>query len=212
MRVLLPSLDTVGRLQGGRTQGELTVPASQSEQELLGGHDPLAFSREWTTAHPRVDPRTKELILFRSTFVSPYVRYSVLAADAQIRDTPSMVNVPIPGITCAKMMHDLGVSPTHTTILDLPLFLAPQNLLRNMSAVSYDDRSLSRFGVFPRHDPSQIRWFQSDGCCTLHTANAWDSQDAVHLPACRPTSASFVFSAAGLLRCTINTYFYIITF
>ncbi|EJP65972.1 putative carotenoid oxygenase [Beauveria bassiana ARSEF 2860] len=71
MRVLLPSLDTVGRLQGGRTQGELTVPASQSEQELLGGHDPLAFSREWTTAHPRVDPRTKELILFRSTFVSP---------------------------------------------------------------------------------------------------------------------------------------------
>ncbi|KAM3498879.1 hypothetical protein MY10362_007825 [Beauveria mimosiformis] len=51
MRILLPSLDTVGWFRGEctDTQGELTVPASQSSQELFGGHGPLAFLREWTT-------------------------------------------------------------------------------------------------------------------------------------------------------------------
>jgi carotenoid cleavage dioxygenase-like enzyme len=107
------------------------------------------------------------------------------------------------------MMHDFGVSFTHTIIMDLPLSLDPRNLARNLPAVSYDPSGRSRFGVFPRWDPEDIRWFETNPCCIFHTANTWDEAiinpttnqsetAAINMLACRLTSASLVFSAGDI--------------
>ena len=108
----------------------------------------------------------------------------------------------------AKMMHDFGVSSHHTVIMDLPLSLDCLNFAKNKPAVSYDPRERSRFGVFPRYMPQEIRWFETNPCCIFHAANAWDSreqnahtgkeQTSVNLLACRLTSASLVFSAGNI--------------
>ena len=163
---------------------------------------------------PRVDYKTKELILYHSTFVPPYVNYSIVSptyhrstkSDAQPSE---LVNRPVPGISSAKMMHDFGVSSTHTIIMDLPLSLDPLNLARNRPVVAYDPTSRSRFGVFPRHQPQDVCWFETNPCCIFHTANSWNSTDLhrakespgleiVNMLACRLTSASLVFSAGDL--------------
>ena len=120
-----------------------------------------------------------------------------------------MLNQPIPGISSAKMMHDFGVTRTHTIIMDLPLSLDPLNLAKNRPVVAYDPASHSRFGIFPRYNPSEIRWFETNACCIFHTANSWDSDPTrpeaaargtkiVNMLACRLTSASLVFSAGDL--------------
>lgn len=120
-----------------------------------------------------------------------------------------MLNVPVPGIRSAKMMHDFGVSSTHTIIMDLPLSLDPLNLARNKPVVAYDPTSRSRFGVFPRYHPQKVRWFETKPCCIFHTANSWTSTDSrattsppgntmVNMLACRLTSASLVFSAGDI--------------
>ncbi|KAI9759708.1 MAG: hypothetical protein M1835_000324 [Candelina submexicana] len=105
------------------------------------------------------------------------------------------------------MMHDFGVSRSHTIILDLPLSLDPLNLAKNRPVVSYDPSGYSRFGIFSRYDPQEVRWFQTDACCIFHTANTWDEvitldgnqvTDGVNMLACRLTSASLVFSAGDL--------------
>jgi carotenoid cleavage dioxygenase-like enzyme len=122
---------------------------------------------------------------------------------------PRLVNAAVPGIKSAKMMHDFGVSFTHTIIMDLPLSLDPRNLARNLPAVSYDPSGRSRFGLFPRWDPEAIRWFETNPCCIFHTANTWDETTpnsttgqlettAVNMLACRLTSASLVFSAGDI--------------
>lgn len=106
-------------------------------------------------------------------------------------------------------MHDFGVSSTHTIIMDLPLSLDPLNLLKNVPVVSYDPNGRSRFGVFPRYQPTQVMWFETNPCCIFHTANSWNSEIAtgkpadenvsvVNLLACRLTSAVLVYSAGDL--------------
>lgn len=121
----------------------------------------------------------------------------------------SVLNRPVPGIQSAKMMHDFGVSRAHTIIMDLPLSLDPLNILKRKPVVSYDPNSKSRFGVFPRYRPEQIKWFETNPCCIFHTANSWDScipnktpegreTLVVNMLVCRLTSAALVFSAGDL--------------
>lgn len=212
MRIALPGLETVGWYNGKKAEGE----SDGEDGPGFGGHGLVGFMKEWTTAHPRVDPQTRELILFHSTFFPPYVHYSIIpathppiAATTPFETPTRLLNAPVPGITSAKMMHDFGVSLRHTVIMDLPLSLDPINLVKNRPVVAYDPIAKARFGVFPRHSPQQVRWFESDACCIFHTANTWDDTSihritgqanttAVNMLTCRLTSASLVFSAGDI--------------
>lgn len=212
MRIALPGLETIGWYNGKKAEGEI----AGEEGIGFGGKGLGGFMKEWTTAHPRVDPHTGDLILFHSTFAPPYVHYSIIPATRPpaVPSTPlerptRLLNAPIPGVSSAKMMHDFGVSFQHTIIMDLPLSLDPLNLLKNRPVVAYDPSSESRFGVFPRYLPQHIRWFRTKACCIFHTANTWDDRltdkatgrvqtTGVNLLACRLTSASIVFSAGDV--------------
>lgn len=119
-----------------------------------------------------------------------------------------LINAPVSGMRSARMMHDFGVSAKHTIIMDLPLSLDPLNLAKSKPVVAYNPTSTSRFGVFPRYEPDNVHWFETNPCCIFHTANSWDSvadtttdkktYNAVNMLACRLTSASLVFSAGDL--------------
>jgi carotenoid cleavage dioxygenase-like enzyme len=204
MRVSLPALETVGWFNGIRAEGEIAT--QESSGPVFGGSDLLSFFKEWTTGHPRVDPITHELVLFHSASVSPYVFYSVIPPDASRSTSRPLISEPIPGFTSAKLMHDFGVSSTHTIILALPLSLKPANLARGLPVITYDESLTSRFGVFPRHDPSAIRWFETKKCYIFHTANCWDvvspanpsKVTVVNMLACRLISASLVFGAGNM--------------
>ncbi|KAL6715977.1 hypothetical protein ACLMJK_006939 [Lecanora helva] len=212
MRIGLPGLDTVGWYNGKSAEGE-----RKHEQEsgpTFGGFGIFGWMREWATAHPRIDPNTKELLLYHSCFVPPFIHYSIvkstfdMGSGKDIGAPTHMLNQPVPGIKSAKMMHDFGVSRTHTIIMDLPLSLDPLNLAKNKPVVAYDAKGRSRFGVFPRYQPQEIRWFETNPCCIFHTANSWNTPirgqtptfdtDSVNLLCCRLTSATLVFSAGNL--------------
>lgn len=212
MRVSLPGLETVGWYNGKKAEGEHGGESGSG----FGGDGLTGFVKEWTTAHPRVDLRSGEMILFHSTFIPPYIHYSIIPTTHPPTTPPTpletptrLLNAPVPGVSSAKMMHDFGVSFNHTVIMDLPLSLDPLNLIKNMPTVSYNPSVKSRFGVFPRHQPELVRWFNTDPCCIFHTANTWDDQAidrttgktttiAVNMLTCRLTSATLVFSAGGI--------------
>ncbi len=208
MRVALPGLETVGWYDGEKTEGELVTEDSSGERFGGGTKGLVGWMKEWTTAHPRVDPITDELILFHSTFVAPFIHYSIIPSTHNTNlapPPPRLISARIPGIKSAKMMHDFGVSLTHTVIMDLPLSLDPRNLARNEPVVLYDPAGRSRFGIFPRWQPETVRWFETAPCCIFHTANTWDEISpvtsqitAVNMLACRLTSASLVFSAGDV--------------
>lgn len=203
LRFALPGLETIGWYNGRKAENETSLDTRPG----FGGEGPLSFMREWMTAHPKIDPVTKELIAFHTTFAKPYVRYSIVNPGKAI-DMESRFDCTVPGIDSPKMMHDFGVSRRHTVIMDLPLSLDPMNQLKGMPSLNYDTTKKSRFGIFPRYDANAVQWFETNPCLIFHTANCWDSvspatrsapaETSVNLLACRLTSASMVFRAGNL--------------
>lgn len=232
LRFALPGLETIGWFNGRSAENEPTHRARSPRGGGgggFGGDGVLSFMKEWTTAHPRVDPVTKELIAFHSVFIKPFCYYSIVPPTTTSSSLSSKsphhkttttslaplnaprFSMPVPGVKAPKMMHDFGASRNHTVILDLPLTLDPANLFRGVPVLAYDSAGVSRFGVFPRYRPDRVQWFETNPCVIFHTANCWDTttttvdingarldETAVHLLACRLTSASLVFSAGNL--------------
>ncbi|KAI9893082.1 MAG: hypothetical protein M1814_000629 [Vezdaea aestivalis] len=209
MRIALPTLETVGWFDGSQVEGEIPI-SSEDDQTTFSGNGPLGFMKEWTTAHPRIDPITQELILFHSMIKAPYIHVSVIPSTYTNTQhhLPRIIAEPLPGVSSSKLMHDFGVSSQHTVILDLPLSLSPSNLLYNKPVVDYNQTGISRYGVFPRHKPQEVRWFESPApCCIFHTANSWDEVSvemsqitvrAVNMIACRLINADMIYAAGDL--------------
>ncbi|EPQ31705.1 uncharacterized protein PFL1_01038 [Pseudozyma flocculosa PF-1] len=215
MRIMLPGLETAGWWTGEEDPEEQTQdaastagPVSKEEKGRKGkgwGSGPpiLGMLREFTTAHPRVDPISGELLLYHMCFEPPFLRVTVIPATQKGSqpNTRKLLGVPVRGLSQPKMMHDFGATRTRTVILDLPLSLDMMNMVKGRPILDYDPTKPSRFGIFPRHQPDEVRWYESpEACCVFHTANSWDGEDdSVNMLACRLNSATLVYSAGNLL-------------
>ena len=128
--------------------------------------------------------------------------YSVIPkTDQEMSKAP--LHAAIPGISYPKFMHDFGVSPMYTVILDLPMSLNPINLIRGKPIIDFDASVPSRFGIFPRHNPAMIRWFTSEACFIFHTAATWDEYDLRFSDRNEPTAVCILacrYKGAGALR------------
>ncbi|KAF8584910.1 carotenoid oxygenase [Ramaria rubella] len=162
---------------------------------LFHDQQALATCESSSPLEPRVDPITSELILFGSSFLTPYVCYTVILSSGTV--LPSLLSAPVP-IRSPKMMHDFGVSLQHTIILDLPLTLDPLNIAHGKPIVEFCPEGRSRFGVFPRYHLALVRWFESSACAIFHTANTWSNETAVNFLTCCFVSAKFVYIAGDI--------------
>lgn len=150
-------------------------------------------------SQPKRDPVTGELVVFHSSLLPPYLHYSVIpsTATSDEQTTPRILAAPVP-IPGSRMMHDLGVSSTHSILLDMPLSLDPLNLLVGKPVVCYSPTTPSRFGIFARHFPGDVLWYEAPSCVIFHTALTFDTPDAVNLLCCRMNSSTLVYAAGNI--------------
>lgn len=181
IQILLPGLETADWWHGGWAKGQ----------------GPVKMLNEFTTAHPRVDPVTNELLLYHMSFAAPFLRVSVIPPRSSRK--PALLGAPVRGVARPKLAHDFGATATKTILIDLPLVLDPRNLVAGQSMLSYHRDMPTRFGVMPRWAPQEIQWYESESCSIFHAANAWDDdEDAACLLACRLNSATLVYSAGNI--------------
>ncbi|KAJ9477761.1 Carotenoid cleavage dioxygenase 1 [Pseudozyma hubeiensis] len=219
MRIMLPGLETAGWYTGEEEEDDVVdekaVKGSGPSKGFGGGPPIVSMLREFTTAHPKVDPRTQELLLYHMCFESPYLRISVISPSRSKRShlpthAKTIKGKAVRGLKQPKMMHDFGATSTQTVIIDVPLSLDMLNLVRGKPILHYDPSQPTRFGVMPRYEPEQVRWFESaESCCVYHTANSWDDDGkfascetptrGVNMLGCRLNSATLVYSAGNLL-------------
>ena len=131
---------------------------------------------EGISAHPKVDPKTGELLFFNYSKAAPYMHYGVVGADNQLKHiTP----VPLPG---PRLPHDMAFT-THWSILnDFPLFWEQDLLPKGFHVARFHADMKSRFGLIPRFGgESDVRWFEGDATYVLHFLNAWEDGDTVVL-------------------------------
>ncbi|WGS54113.1 carotenoid oxygenase family protein [Paraburkholderia sp. D15] len=141
---------------------------------ITTGLDTLGASRrhagfaQGMSGHPKVDPRTGELVTFRAHWERPWLRYGVMDAQG---NTSVEMEIDVPG---ASMMHDIAITATHSILFDLNVAFDFSMLSRGYRMpLRWHDERQARIGVIPRHGGT-MRWFEVSPCMIMHVVNAFD--------------------------------------
>ena len=142
-----------------------------------------SFGGQWQgsfTAHPKVDPRSGEMVFLGYSPFPPYVRCGVADRHGRlVHDT----TIDLPR---AVMIHDLAISENYTLILDMPVTFSLDRVGRGEPAFAWEPEQGARIGVLPRHGSGRdVRWFEVETGYVFHVFNAWEEDGAVLLDACR---------------------------
>ncbi|AOK47494.1 carotenoid oxygenase [Burkholderia sp. MSMB617WGS] len=162
VNVLVHAGEILALAEGGAplaiTAGLESIGASRRHSALAHGMN----------AHPKIDPRTGELIAFRADWNRPWLRYGVAnAAGEQTVDVE--IELPAP-----SMMHDIAITATHSIVFDLNVAYDFSMLSRgHRMPLRWHDERGARIGVVPRHG-GDVRWFDVTPCFIQHVVNAYD--------------------------------------
>ncbi len=128
------------------------------------------------SAHPKVDPRTGELLFFNYSKQAPYMHFGVVDRhDTLVHYVP----VALPG---PRLPHDMAFTEHYAIVNDFPLFWDPELLDLGKHKVVYRPELPSRFGIVPRRGkPGEVRWFEASPTYVLHWLNAWEEGDEIVL-------------------------------
>lgn len=161
---------------------EVRLPDLETCGEVLFGREHKAG----IAAHPKVDPRTGEMMFMAFGMFPPYLSYGVIDAKGDLAHF-----VPIESVPGPRYQHDIAITERFTILMDLPMYADPEMLKVGKSRVRFFRDKPARFGLVPRHGAgADVRWFEAEACYVYHTINAWEErnaagQDEVVMVGCR---------------------------
>lgn len=162
----------------GRTLAlvEVCLPTEvRPDLSTVGRYDFGGALRSPMTAHPKVDPRTGDMVFFGYDITGPpWLRYHVVdASGALVRTEPISLNGP-------SMVHDFAITETHVVWLDLPVVYDFSLFGTRPFPAEWKRDYPARVGVMPRDGgDADVRWIEIDPCYVYHPANAWDDGGTV---------------------------------
>ena len=127
------------------------------------------------SAHPKVCPKTGDLLFFNYSKTAPYMYYGeVNAQDELVHYVP----VPLPG---PRLPHDMMFTENFAILDDFPLHWDESLLSQGKHKLSYFEQQPSRFAVVPRRHAPQtgVKWFEASPTYVLHWLNAWEEGDEI---------------------------------
>ena len=140
------------------------------------------------TAHPRIDPRTGEMLFFAYSPIPPYLRYHVVDADGALVHSVDL-ELPAP-----VMMHDFVITERYAVFLDSPIVLGMDP--DNGPVATWEPERGARLGVMPRRgEADDIRWFDVEAGHVQHFWNAWEDGDRIELSGSRLAHPEFGMDA-----------------
>jgi carotenoid cleavage dioxygenase len=141
----------------------------------VGEHDFGGRLRSAMTAHPRIDPRTGELVCFGYSLFPPFLRYFVVDADGELVHSVDL-DLPAP-----VMMHDFVITEHHAVFLDSPIVFNME-ALGHGPMVSWRPENGARLGVLPRRGGADdITWYDIEPGHVQHFWSGWSDGDRIEL-------------------------------
>lgn len=164
-----------------------------AELETVGPHDFGGALGNAMTAHPKICPRTGELLFFSQAPSLPHLTY--YRADAAGR-VVHRAAIDVPAMT---FMHDFAITERYVVFHVLPVLLGD---VRSAVPLRWDDGFPARIGVLPRDGGGDdMRWFDVAPCTISHTVNAFEEGGTVVLDAVR---APRIMAPHALHRFTLD--------
>lgn len=149
---------------------EMSVDAETKSQYNFDGK--LAGNM---TAHPKIDPKTGEMMFFGYDVVPPFLRYHRVNADG---DLVQSVDIDIPR---SVMMHDFAVTQSRVVFMDLPVVTNLELVAEGVQLpFEWSDDHQARLGVLDRNaTEDEVQWIDIDPCYVFHPLNSFDDGDKI---------------------------------
>ena len=178
------------RQWGGEGEGS-TVTLETKDPSFSFGGDLVGNM----TAHPKIDPRSGDLISFSYSMTSkPHMRYTEVGASGRVKHS-----VGIDSLERGTMAHDMAITATRAVLFDLPIVFDLANIfLKNQFPIQFQRSGAARLGVIERGGTT-VQWFQvAPGGNVFHTMNAHDDEETgevvVHALRSQPERDGYIFN------------------
>ncbi len=145
-------------------------------------------------AHPKIDPVTGEMILFRYGVEEPYLYWAVVGADGSVTRPPEI----IAEIDRGYMIHDFLITEDYLVLVINP---ATFDFSRAAGPLGWEPERGTRIAVIPRHaSGGPIRWIETGAFWCWHYANGW--QEGGEIVTVFPWWSHLSFGTPGAARPT----------
>lgn len=147
------------------------------------------------TAHPKVDPRSGELVFFAN---EPEGRFtgsiSCYLADAHGRIVSEReVRTPFPSV-----VHDFAVTADYIVLIVCPVVISLARARSGGPALAWEPHRPTHVGVLRRDGRGEVCWLETEKCFVWHVLNAWSERDRITIDLCEQASPAFPRSDGSL--------------
>ena len=144
------------------------------------------------TAHPRIDPRTGEMLFFSYNLFPPFLTYYVADGRGELVHRVDL-DLPAP-----IMMHDFVITEDYAVFMDSPVVFNMEGLSKGEPMMVWRPANGTRLGVIPRRGSADdIRWFEVEPSHVQHFWNAWQDGARIELAGCRYPEVDFGLETEG---------------
>jgi carotenoid cleavage dioxygenase-like enzyme len=162
------------------------------ELDTVGLHDFGGRLDGAFTAHPKIDPRTGQMLAFAYQPFPPYLRYYQIDAGGTLARTVD-IDLPEPVV-----MHDFAITENHVVFVDSPMILDIMAALRGEPMFRWDPEHQTRVGIMPR-DGDQVTWYETEAAYVNHFWNAWEDGDTLTFAGSRLVGAAYTAGKDGAM-------------
>lgn len=168
-----------------------TIQAKTTLNGAIPSNDILSGGQ--LSAHGRTCPKTGERIhVSYCSSNAPYARADIFQMDDQMQGWSLKRSIPIDDMQVPVMIHDSAITENYVVVMDFPLTVRPQRMIKNEFPVEYEPDHGAKIGLAHRFDENKpVQWFDVEPCVVLHAMNAYeDAQGKVILHGLRSVPRS----------------------
>ncbi|KAJ9702305.1 hypothetical protein PVL29_004176 [Vitis rotundifolia] len=131
------------------------------------------------------DPRNGELVIMGIDAVKPFFVVGVVSEDG--KKLSHKVDLKFDRAT---LIHELGITEKYTVIMDFPLTIDINRLIKGGPLIKYEKEGYARIGVMPRYgNADSVQWFDVEKHCLFHNFNSFEDGNEVVIRGCRSPAA-----------------------
>ena len=120
-------------------------------------------------AHPKIDPVTGELVVFRYGFAAPYLTWAIVGPNGEVSQPQQAIDLDRP-----FMIHDFAVTEHYIILFVCP---AVFEVTDAAATLQWRPELGTRIALVPRRgSPDDVRWVDAEPFWVWHFANAFETR------------------------------------
>jgi carotenoid cleavage dioxygenase len=151
--------------------------------DSIGSHNFGGRLTSAMTAHPKLDPKTGELVFFAYMASGPFsadIGLFKVSRDGVLTES-HMLQAPYP-----SMVHDFAVTENFVVFPLFPLTGSLDRAMQGKPPFAWEADKPSYLGIMPRNGSAEdVRWIEADTTFAFHVMNGFDSNGVITIDLCQ---------------------------